>query len=320
MRPQIDLRAAAAVTAVAALATTYAAVQGPAIARSDTQGTPISAKVADRHLRFGQHVVVRGHVAGAGAGRFVALEFRAAGFGWTRIDRARTASDGDYRLAARLPGSGHVRVVEPGGSSARAAGTTAAPPASAPHRVSVAADIDAASRRIDVVAGHTVRVTGHVRPARSGRVVRLQRRGGHGWHTIARDRTSRTGRFALRYRPRRSGSAVVRVRYSGDGHLASASRTLGRMDVFRHAHASWYGPGLYGNHLGCGGRLTPSTLGVANKSLPCGTRVTFRYHGRTVRVPVVDRGPYVAGRDYDLTAATRRRLGFRGHGTILATR
>ena len=65
--------------------------------------------------------------------------------------------------------------------------------------------------------------------------------------------------------------------------------------------ASYYGPGLYGNGVACGGTLLPGTLGVANKTLPCGTMVRLRYHGRSVTVPVIDRGPYVAGRDYDLT-------------------
>jgi rare lipoprotein A (peptidoglycan hydrolase) len=39
-----------------------------------------------------------------------------------------------------------------------------------------------------------------------------------------------------------------------------------------------------------------------------------------VRVRVIDRGPYVAGREFDLTQATARRLGFHGHGGILTTR
>ena len=83
---------------------------------------------------------------------------------------------------------------------------------------------------------------------------------------------------------------------------------------------SYYGPGLYGNGVACGGTLTPSTIGVAHKTLPCGTKVTIRYHGHTVVAPVIDRGPYVAGRDYDLTEATRNRLGFGGVGTIWTNR
>ena len=96
-------------------------------------------------------------------------------------------------------------------------------------------------------------------------------------------------------------------------------RSLGRINVFRTAYASWYGPGFYGQRTGCGGTLRPGALGVANKSLPCGSKVTLRHNGRTVRVPVIDRGPYVGAREYDLTEATADRLGFRGHGSILTT-
>jgi rare lipoprotein A (peptidoglycan hydrolase) len=59
----------------------------------------------------------------------------------------------------------------------------------------------------------------------------------------------------------------------------------------------------------CGEPLGVATMGVANKTLPCGTMVTLRYRGRSVRVPVIDRGPFVPGRDYDLTYATRLALG-----------
>ena len=68
---------------------------------------------------------------------------------------------------------------------------------------------------------------------------------------------------------------------------------------------SWYGPGFYGNGGACGmfgpDGLTPETIGVAHRTLPCGTRVTFRYNGRTVTTQVMDRGPYVAGRIWDMT-------------------
>ena len=93
-----------------------------------------------------------------------------------------------------------------------------------------------------------------------------------------------------------------------------------RLTSYRQASASYYGPGLYGNGVACGGTLEPGTLGVANKTLPCGTMVKLRYNGHQITVPVIDRGPYVAGRDYDLTAATKQRLGFPGVGTVLANR
>ncbi len=72
----------------------------------------------------------------------------------------------------------------------------------------------------------------------------------------------------------------------------------------------------YGGPLACGGRLRRDQFGVANKSLPCGTMVTFRYGGRALRVPVIDRGPYIAGREWDLTGATAIALNFNGLGPI----
>ena len=94
----------------------------------------------------------------------------------------------------------------------------------------------------------------------------------------------------------------------------------GPFKVFRPAAASWYGPGLYGERTACGRTLTTSTMGVANKTMPCGTKVTLRYRGREVTVPVIDRGPYAGNREYDLTAATKAKLGFPRTGTVLTTR
>jgi Lytic transglycolase len=58
--------------------------------------------------------------------------------------------------------------------------------------------------------------------------------------------------------------------------------------------------------------LHRNDLGVAHKTLPCGTMVTFRYHGKGIRVPVIDRGPYIEGREWDLTGATAVALDFNG--------
>jgi rare lipoprotein A len=122
--------------------------------------------------------------------------------------------------------------------------------------------------------------------------------------------------YRLHYRTRRLGSERLRVGVAGAAGLRAAHRPVGRPSVYRLVEVSWYGGG---GSLACGGLLTSSTMGVANKTLPCGTRVTLRYHGRTVRVPVVDRGPYVEGREYDLTEATARRLGFEGVGVMWAS-
>ncbi len=72
----------------------------------------------------------------------------------------------------------------------------------------------------------------------------------------------------------------------------------------------------YGNGVACGGILHVATLGVANKTLPCGTEVIFRYGQRAIEVRVIDRGPYIAGREWDLTGATAEALQFPGLGPI----
>ena len=80
--------------------------------------------------------------------------------------------------------------------------------------------------------------------------------------------------------------------------------------------ATWYGPGLYGRRTACGQRLTRTILGVAHRTLPCGTKVTLYYRGRFATVPVIDRGPHARGVTWDLTVATARSLGFRQTGKI----
>jgi rare lipoprotein A (peptidoglycan hydrolase) len=85
---------------------------------------------------------------------------------------------------------------------------------------------------------------------------------------------------------------------------------------YRSAGASWYGPGLWGRQTACGQTLRPRTLGVAHRSLPCGTAVKFVYKGRALVTQVIDRGPYARGRAWDLTAAASEALGFEGVGMV----
>ncbi|MCW3032584.1 MAG: rare lipoprotein [Solirubrobacteraceae bacterium] len=73
--------------------------------------------------------------------------------------------------------------------------------------------------------------------------------------------------------------------------------------------ATWFGPGFYGKKTACGQTLTPSVIGVANRTLPCGTLVKVAYQNRTVTLPVLDRGPYSHIADWDLTAGAARALG-----------
>jgi hypothetical protein len=168
-----------------------------------------------------------------------------------------------------------------------------------------------------VLGGNGVAVRGKVRPAGRHRVkVRVS---GPDAKTVG-VLTKANGTFALRWSPDLVGNYALRAFGVHDRRSRAAASPARRLTSYRHAGASYYGPGLYGNGIACGGTLLPNTLGVANKTLPCGTKVKLRYRGRSVTVPVIDRGPYVAGRDYDLTEATKQRLGFPGVGTVLANR
>ncbi len=86
------------------------------------------------------------------------------------------------------------------------------------------------------------------------------------------------------------------------------------------AEASWYGPGFIGRPLGCPGLgvYQENEMGVANKTMPCGTRLRICYEPteKCVHVTVVDRGPYVAGREFDLQQAPKEALGFGGTGEV----
>ncbi len=95
---------------------------------------------------------------------------------------------------------------------------------------------------------------------------------------------------------------------------ASTSAGLYTFSGWRIGGASWYGPGLYGNGVACGGTLTPTTIGVAHKTLPCGTMVKFKHRGHVVMARVIDRGPYITGRAWDLTEAAAEALDFESVG------
>ena len=166
-----------------------------------------------------------------------------------------------------------------------------------------------------VMAGRSVKVTGTVKPSVEGQQVVV--------HVPGKDKVTRTGpggRFQVKFGVGGAGEYKVQASAQGtDTTTGSESKSV-KVTAYRTAQASWYGPGLYGNGMACGGTLSPNTIGVAHKSLPCGTQLTLRYHGNTVEVEVVDRGPYVGNREFDLTAATKQKLGFPSTGVVLSSK
>jgi hypothetical protein len=271
-----------------------------------------TARVSDRRLRYGQHVVVRGHAA-AGHGSRVELQYAPSGRRWRAIDRAAVDGKGRYRLAAELRASGKVRVV----AANDAATAAASRQASRAHRVAVAAQLKLKRRSHDAAVGAGVRVRGVLFPRKRGSRVTVEGRLGGRWTALGAAVTRANGHFDARVTARRLGTVPLRVRSAATRANLATKAAAGAVKGYRASTASWYG--IYGGPLACGGSLGYSQLGVAHKTLPCGTKVTIRYHGRQVTVPVIDRGPYVGGREWDLTGATARALGFDGVGTIWTT-
>jgi rare lipoprotein A (peptidoglycan hydrolase) len=127
---------------------------------------------------------------------------------------------------------------------------------------------------------------------------------------VAIARTGSAGRFVLRYLATSAGQEAIRVGFAGDRLNGRSTATAGLLTVYRSAGASWY---YDGGNTACGFHAFD---GVANRTLPCGTKVAFRYNGRSVTATVDDRGPFVGGRDWDLNQNTAAALGFGGVGAI----
>jgi rare lipoprotein A len=133
-----------------------------------------------------------------------------------------------------------------------------------------------------------------------------------GWLPVASAAVTADGSFDAVWRASRIGPIELRVVPGGSGAGGSAANAAPQVGVtvYRAGVASWYaGPGSYGATTACHVTLRRGTLGVAHRSLPCGTPVALYYRGRMLVVPVIDRGPYVTGRTWDLTYATARALG-----------
>jgi rare lipoprotein A len=77
----------------------------------------------------------------------------------------------------------------------------------------------------------------------------------------------------------------------------------------REGLASWYGPGFKGLPTASGEVYDPSGYTAAHKKLPLGTELMVSYRGRSVQVTVNDRGPYIRGRELDLSRGAARTLG-----------
>jgi hypothetical protein len=168
--------------------------------------------------------------------------------------------------------------------------------------------------------GRVLRFRGALSAGQAGRTVQVQRLLVDGsWAPTATAVAGPDGGFVARWRTDQLGRFTVRaVVTAADAQVAAAAApATTQVTVYRPAKATWYGPGFYGRKTACGERMTHALLGVAHRTLPCGTPVEIFLGGRTLTVPVVDRGPYgIPGARYDLTSAAARQLGMTVTTTI----
>jgi rare lipoprotein A len=162
--------------------------------------------------------------------------------------------------------------------------------------------------------GRDMRFTGSVSSSEAGRVVEVERSGRHTggrWAATSHAKVQSDGSFTAYWHANRPGPLAFRavLRTTTASTAGSSSWPTVDVIVYRMAIATIYGPGFWGSRTACGQILHRNTVGVAHRTLPCGTKVSIYYRGRTMVVPVIDRGPYANGADWDLTEATARDLG-----------
>jgi rare lipoprotein A (peptidoglycan hydrolase) len=158
----------------------------------------------------------------------------------------------------------------------------------------------------------TLWLNGALASGNAGQTVVIQLQSGSGWISVASARTGRGGSFTTAWHPTAAGAVSLRAAASNGSVASPALSVL----VYRPSIATEYGPGFYGRKTACGKLLKRGTIGVANRNLPCGSPISILYRGRTIVVPVIDRGPYANHANWDLTMATGRALGMTGTSTI----
>lgn len=215
-------------------------------------------------------------------------------------------------------GSGGASAASGAASSGSASATT--PPDVQPGNVPVSATGDGITLESNASAflRTGVSVTGTVPAGDAGAAVEIDQlaAGGAGfqsWTTAAVVRAQANGSFAASWRTAQPGPVTIRALLQGSQATSATSAPPAvSVTVYRRSIATLYGPGFWGHRTACGVILRRLTIGVANRTLPCGTEVRLYYHGSVMTVPVIDRGPYAHHANWDLTMATARALGMLG--------
>jgi hypothetical protein len=250
-------------------ASAYALTTGTTAAGQE-QAAP-TFKLASRQIQYGDRFAVTGRTPAADAGHRLALQYSRAGVNWHNVASATVGRRGGFRFTLALKRNGLLRIVARTGSvvpSTAHAGAAVTIVPSAPRPVRVAARFTLRSHEFNSLSGQSVVVRGRLLPKIGGRLVRLDARSGGRWRTIASARTARFGGFEMRVSGP-GGRERLRLRFAGDSANGSVKAGAGWLTAYQQSVASWY---YDGGNTACGFH---AHYGVANKSLPCGTQVTF---------------------------------------------
>jgi rare lipoprotein A len=223
------------------------------------------------------------------------------------------------------PGATGGGAIGPSSTSPTSNGTSSGPGArvqSGNVRVQASGNGITIASRASALLRSQLRFSGDVANPGGAQIVEIERRGrqtGNSWVATTHGRVGPGGAFSAIWPANHIGQFAFRaVLESTRGAVSRATPSSPSLTitVYRPAIATIYGPGFWGQRTACGETLRHATLGVANRTLPCGTPVSLLWHGRTIVVPVIDRGPYANNADWDLTSATAAALGISGTETI----
>jgi rare lipoprotein A len=296
-------------------------------------------------IRYGHRATVRGSVSISAAGVPIELRYRPAdAHAWRVVARGHVHANGHFALTAALTRSGELQVKAmralPGAtkltrsaplfSAGVASGswpttTTSTASGAGPQAIVITSSrvrhlvvkprlmLSGNRHSTTAIAGQPTQVRGHLLPGVPGRRVVLEVQQGRRWVSEGVARTRRGGSFNLPYLPAVTASQRIRVSFAGDHLNARANSADHSVIPMQYAEVSWYEDG---GDTACGFH---ATYGIASRTLPCGTKVTLSYQGRSVVATVDDRGPFVYSRLYDLNQSTAAALGMDGVATVLAS-
>jgi rare lipoprotein A len=356
MRVPTAAKLAVGATVLAFPATAVAMTNSTGTASHDGS-QPAAALHAARPVaaRYGHRTIVHGSAPVAAAGLPIELRYRPAGaLSWQIVARGHVHANGHFALSARVARSGGLQVIAARGASVTrlsptppafasipfgptqqlvgaargisgATNTTAATAATGADALSVVPSpvrhlivkpkLALSDRHGDTtaVAGQPTQIRGHLLPGIAGRKVVLEVQHDHRWIRAGAARTRAGGAFDLHYVPAATSRQRLQVAFAGDRFNGHADSTPQSVTPMQYAEVSWYEDA---GNTACGFH---ATYGIASRTLPCGSKVTLSYGGRSVVATVDDRGPFVYSRLYDLDQTTAGALGMNGVATVLAS-